>query len=108
MIYGQNKNAVPSKYSVYSVKGNDDKTSVCSAFDCKCHMSTPPPHTSPVSLKTVVLPVHAAGVVFHFHKFIHVYQREAKQRFLVAKSELEYAHLICFVAFGLCQVYSLT
>lgn len=78
-IYGQNKNAVPFKYSV---KGNNNKTSVSFAFDCICHMSTPPPLTSPVSLKTVVLPVlHAAGVMFHFHKFIRVFQREAKQWF---------------------------
>ncbi len=73
----------------YSVKGNNNKTSVTFAFDCMCHMSTPPPLTSPVSLKTVVLPVlHAAGVMFHFHKFIRVFQREAKQWFLVVKSEL--------------------
>lgn len=66
----------------------DDKTSVSSAYDCRCHTSTssPPPRplhsplTSPESLKTVVLPVlHAAGVAFHLREFVHV--REAKQRF---------------------------
>lgn len=78
MIYGRNINAVTCKYSL---KGNDNKTSASTPFDCCCHMSTPPPHTSPVSLKTVVLPVlHAAGVMFHF-QFIHVFQKEAKQQF---------------------------
>lgn len=96
-IYGQNKNAVPCKYSV---KGNDNKTSVSFAF--RCHMSTSPQLTSLVSLKTVVLPVlHAAGVMFHFHTFIHVFRREAKQWFRVVKSELQYVCLICLVAFKL-------
>lgn len=72
----------------YFIKGNDNKTSVSFAFDCGCHMSTPPPLTSPVSLKTVVLPVLHAAAMFHLHKFIHVFQREAKQWFWVVKSEL--------------------
>lgn len=40
--FTDSKSAVPYKYSV---KGNDNNTSVSSAFDCRCHMITPPPRT---------------------------------------------------------------
>lgn len=75
----QKQNAVPCEYSIRVITEKPQFF----AFDCGCHTSTHPPHTSPVSLKTVVLPVlHAAGVMFHFHKFIHVFQkRDAKQWF---------------------------
>lgn len=88
---GQNKNAVPCKYSF---KGNANKTSVSFAFDCRCHMSIPPPLTS---LKTAVLPVLHAAVSGFTSSTLVMCVREAKQQFQVVKSEL--FCIICAVAF---------
>ena len=73
----EQKNAVSCEYSVRVIT----KENLSFAFDCRCHMGTPPPCTSVFEDCSVLPVLHAAGVMFHFHKFSHVFQRKAKQWF---------------------------